>query len=230
MTLQSLSGVAAFLPCDVTLADIRNYELHTAITDCRECHDGSPKEARILFVCRETGTKEESVVKVKIQLPDIAGPSAEPSTTTNAEIQALKTFRTANTVSTPHLVAFEQQVQPDDGPLPGGYVTYTIMSKMPGQNLLDYKYWSTGFEERAIIQEHFIVALRSLWALGIAPTDRALRNVLWEPISGQLSIVDFESWERPSGLAMDEQKELQAWGLAQRPPPGTWIDEWKLHH
>ena len=87
-------------------------------------------------------------------------PEAGPSTTTSAELKALESFREAGNTYAPHLVAWKRAVQGPDGPLPGGYLTYTVMTKMSGQNLLDLQYWAIPAEEREEIVREFSKALR----------------------------------------------------------------------
>lgn len=162
MAAQKGDGIPISLPQEIVLSDSRVFRLKDAITDYRGCHVGSPKEARILFLCQQDGSEGlEAIVKVKLQLPDNDTKLvARPSTTTATELTALELFRENNTTFVPQLIAFEQRVQDAHGPLPGGYINYTFMTKMPGQNLLDYKYWSASFDERAVIQQKFIIALK----------------------------------------------------------------------
>lgn len=86
-------------------------------------------------------------------------PEAGPSTTTSAELKALETFREASNAYAPHLVAWKRAVQGPNGLLPGGYLTYTVMTKMAGKNLLDLQYWAIPAEEREEIVREFSTAL-----------------------------------------------------------------------
>ena len=51
------------------------------------------------------------------------------------EVRALSIAQQNECTSMPHLIGFKQLVQGPDGPLPGGYVTITIMTKVPGRSL-----------------------------------------------------------------------------------------------
>lgn len=47
------------------------------------------------------------------------------------------------------------------------------------------------------------------------------------------SIVDFEHWDTRTVSCDDitssqKERELQRWGVVQRPPPATWAHEWGL--
>lgn len=87
-------------------------------------------------------------------------PEPESSTTTRAELKALTRFREANTTYAPVLVGFKKAIQGDKGPLPGGYITYTVMTQMPGDSLHNLYYWGMSDEERQEIVQYFLVALR----------------------------------------------------------------------
>ena len=187
-----------FLTKIIDFPDGITYELLKPITNFKSCHDGTPAEARILFTCRQTSQSSspmashseseehpEYIVKIKAQIPTPADstpePSSGPSDTTTHEILALQKFRDANTPFAPHLVAFTSTVQAEEGRLPGGYITYTVMTKMPGATLYPgLGYWNLEVSEREEIASAFIVALKGVWALGVEPVDRGLRNVLWE--------------------------------------------------
>jgi len=150
--------------------DGKSYELLQPLTTFRHCHDGTPPEARMVFICRlreqaDAGT-QEYVVKVKIRVPargqddDSEAPEAESSTTTRAELKALMKFREAKTTYAPLFVNYKKAVQGSSGPLPGGYMTFTVMTKMPGDSLHNLYFWGMSEEEREEIVQEFLVALR----------------------------------------------------------------------
>lgn len=156
------------------------------ITDFRQCHGVHPPERRILYRCRRLSSTARTVtatatgdndyiLKVKVQIPDpddtkdsnsdsAASSTAVPgpSDATTHELEALQLFRDGKSEVGPHLIAFQTFPQGENGLLPGGYISYTVMSKLPGKSLFDLGYWSLSFEERAEIQEHFLEALRSV--------------------------------------------------------------------
>lgn len=51
-------------------------------------------------------------------------------------------------------------MQGNDGPLPGGYITYTVMTKVPGDSLLSLGFWTLDVNEREEIVQAFLSALR----------------------------------------------------------------------
>jgi hypothetical protein len=87
-------------------------------------------------------------------------PEPGPSSTTSHELKALEKFRGASSAYTPVLVNFKTATQPADGPLPGGFLTFLVMTKMPGDSLFNLYYWGMSAEERKEITEKFVPALR----------------------------------------------------------------------
>ena len=244
----------AFIDKTIEFPDGSKFERLAPITDFRK----DPGEARMLYTCRQVApdhNNKEFVLKVKAQWP---GPQQliheGPSPYTAAELKALESYRELNTIGVPHLIKWKRQTQSDAGVHAGGYIIYTIMTKLPGETLWDIGYWSMTEAERDEIRTAFIKKLNELRGLGIQPYDCALRNVLWEKETKQLGIVDFEHYygpedtefdevganEGPSGGAYvgakrwegstvsNENEELMRWGLAQRPAPRTWFQEWGL--
>lgn len=220
-----------------------SYELLKPLTNFKSCHDGTPAEARILFTCRrlsppstsaQANNSEEYIMKIKVQIPTTSKPNVPPhlgpSDTTSHELQALQIFRDAQTPYAPHLVAFMQTTQPENGKVPGGYITYTVMTKMPGQTLYPgLGYWNLEPGERQEIVSAFLPALRAIYALGVEPIDRGLRNVLWERESKTCTIIDFELWNETKEGVLDEKIELQRWGLERKPVARNHWEEWKTH-
>lgn len=75
-------------------------------------------------------------------------------------MKALEMFRSVSSEHAPHLVHYKQTVQGSNAPLPGGYLNFTVMTKMPGDSLHNLYYWGMPTEEREIIIKEFLVALR----------------------------------------------------------------------
>ncbi|OQO01092.1 hypothetical protein B0A48_13335 [Cryoendolithus antarcticus] len=223
----------SFLPSVVAFEDGLAFERLQPITDFRVNHDGHPAESRILYLCQKISPSRDeiAVLKVKVQIPDTAlsvtPPARGPSDTSIAEIKALQMFSKADTPFGPHLIATKTVADPNPL-LPNGYITYTVMSRLPGPSLLALGYWSMPTEKRQIIQHHFLAALKGIRTVGIEPGDKGLRNILWDEASQRCSLVDFETWSIFSGIAVDDEVEFQAWGLASRPPSPNWWAEFGI--
>ncbi|OAL37465.1 hypothetical protein AYO20_03314 [Fonsecaea nubica] len=217
-----MAEAAPVLPCYidkvVEFPDGTAFELLKPLATYRSCHDGTPAEARVVLTCRpcsgDCSPVDEYVMKIKIH------------TTTAHELQALEKFRDTDSACTPVLVNFKKAVQPVEGPLPGGYLTFLVMTKMPGDSLFNMYYWGMATEERHDITQKFLVALRWIYAQGIEPVDCGLRNILWDPETKKCSIIDFELWRGTETLVGDEAKELQRWGLARQPAAKNHWEAW----
>lgn len=87
-------------------------------------------------------------------------PIPGPSDHTKDELKALQSFTETKSTSLPRLIAWKTTTQPDSGPLPGGYMAYIVMTLMPGQHLMDLKFWSQPDEEKEAIRKAFIPVLK----------------------------------------------------------------------
>ncbi|KAK0261673.1 hypothetical protein LTR01_001067 [Friedmanniomyces endolithicus] len=204
----------------------------------------------------ETGSEETFVMKIKIQYAkdharrqisrshvsdiyrvpprpasdDPREPLPGPSVTTVAEIAALRKFQREDLAGVPHLVATKCSRQGSNGPFPGGYVSYIVMTVMPGRDLMASMFWSLDDVVKEEIRDAFVILLKNIWRLGIAPYDCALRNIIWDPAVRRCSIVDFEHYEAAKDpINMTAREEMQRWGIVQRPPPSHWAVEWGLY-
>ena len=226
-----------FVEKTVEFPDGSIFERIRPLTDLRK----DPGEGRIIYVCKRTAGKPrpdevinqdhsgELVMKIKAQWPGPQNLIHEgPSPHTKEELKALQIFTDAKVDNVPHLINWKKAIQPHDGIHPGGYIIYTIMTKMPGQTLWDMPFWSQTDEEREEIKAAFLIKLKELRKLGIAPFDCALRNILWDKEKKIASIIDFEHYEESTDPIENEMTELQRWGVERRPPPRTWFQEWGL--
>lgn len=60
----------------------------------------------------------------------------------------------------PHLVAWKKTIQDTDGIMPGGYISYVVMTLMPGEDLLTLKFWSMPEPQQEEIRDAFVLALK----------------------------------------------------------------------
>jgi hypothetical protein len=164
-----------FLDQTIKFSDGTSFERLDPITDFRQCHGVVPPERRILYRCRrlspssDTPPHEEQqhfIMKIKVQIPEPTDTNHPPSDSqhshsdaTSHELSALQIFRDAGTNYGPRLVAFESQRQGSEGLLPGGYVSCTVMSTLPGKSLFDLGYWSLEESDRMEIEQRFLEAL-----------------------------------------------------------------------
>lgn len=83
-----------------------------------------------------------------------------PSEHTAAELDALKKYADTKSVGLPHLVSWKKAVQGENGPMPGGYIIYIVMTLMPGRDLMELKFWSMTEEQREEIRNAFLPLIK----------------------------------------------------------------------
>lgn len=173
----------------ITFSDGSSLELGDAITDFRQCHGALEKRIlyhcrRRLPPSASPSMRhiddEDLIVKIKVQIPDPDGTStttttAAPSPTANndvspepepdhsestiLEFEALRNFAQSYCYHAPRLVVFHTLQQDSDGLLPGGYINFTVMTRVPGISLFELGYWSLEASARGKIMEQFLEAL-----------------------------------------------------------------------
>jgi hypothetical protein len=151
-------------------------------SDVKECM--MPSEARGIFVCSNIDVPaQENVVKIRMQYvyclmvngSDLLSKStripyfntafksrqararqADPEmrSTSQREVSALDYLTKAGCSSTPKLFAWKHETQGDDDWVPGGYIDYILMEKLPGETP---GYWSGRMSraERDQLRESF---------------------------------------------------------------------------
>ncbi|KAH9818539.1 hypothetical protein Tdes44962_MAKER05304 [Teratosphaeria destructans] len=186
--------------------------------------DAPAKAGCCISAARSNLTAEEEggelfVMKLKIPPPSS---SSSPSPATAAEIHALGVFREQRVRGVPWLVAGRCLWV-------GGVVVWcVVMTRVAGVDLMRGGFWGMGEGVKEEVREGFLGVLREVWRVGFAPSDRALRNVLWDAETRRVGIVDFEHYEvvAPGAVVnLDPVGELRAWGLASRPAASHWAVE-----
>lgn len=69
-----------------------------------------------------------------------------------------------NCASAPKLLAHKKVKQDADGPVPGGFMLYMTMDRLPGVPLSSLDFWGLGRADRDNIRRAFKVALTYVFA------------------------------------------------------------------
>ncbi|KAF2868847.1 hypothetical protein BDV95DRAFT_630513 [Massariosphaeria phaeospora] len=174
----------------------------------------------------QAGNSERSLASLQYakQLLYVAThPVEEPHESTIQEQAALMWLGMNNAPYSPHLLAYgSDNVTPESDPerMVGGYIVFTVMTKLPGKRITIDWYWRLELAERDEIRKAFKTALLSTWRHHIYPKDSALRNLLWDEQERKCYIVDFEDYnmvkfEDPEAKWVDDYFEF--WKLAEKP-------------
>lgn len=73
----------------------------------------------------------------------------------NGELNAPKSFLIHECEVVPRLLGYQQSKQKEDDMVPGGFVTYIIWEKVPGDSFDLIKFWLRPFNEREAICDKF---------------------------------------------------------------------------
>ncbi|GAQ46499.1 unnamed protein product [Aspergillus niger] len=116
----------------------------------------------------------------------------------------------------PKLLGYAIERQDSSDELPGGHIAYIMMQKVPGKNLHGFD--TLPREEQNRIRIAFIEALWELQSHHFTHWDPRRENIIWEPQSGQCSIVDLEDAEKHTDrtkddVCLDAMEQLEYWGL-----------------
>jgi hypothetical protein len=70
--------IPVFIKKEIKFPDGHIYQLQRPLTNYRSCHDGTPQEARMVFICTRSSLAtpdEEFVMKIKVQSAFLPNPS-----------------------------------------------------------------------------------------------------------------------------------------------------------
>lgn len=92
---------------------------------------------------------EQNCERLQSELPRLSGLSSPP------ELQALKHFKQQGCNVVPEILGYQFEKQDMEDIIPGGFVTYVIWKKVPGEPLDFTRFWNCTFSERDIIRDKF---------------------------------------------------------------------------
>ncbi|KAJ5129436.1 uncharacterized protein N7515_005475 [Penicillium bovifimosum] len=134
------------------------------------------------------------------------------------EVEARRKFRQGGCKSVPSLLGYGQSVQGEQGPVPGGYITYIVWEKVPGQVLTPDVFWSFERSKRDLVRRKFRAAYEEMTSFGWAPGGEDITKIIWDDESADLWITGFGS-----SFPTDEKWEdcvLAYYGLVNPPASG----------
>ncbi|KAH8811426.1 hypothetical protein F5884DRAFT_782070 [Xylogone sp. PMI_703] len=170
-------------------------------------------EARAVFICKSRDGSKEAIMRIRMQIPytstlgRTATSRAKQAThglppIARMEIKALEALTNAKCSSAPKLLAWKVDKQDWDSWVPGGYLVYVLMEKLPGIIVDDF--FGLDRQERDEMRRCLKRAWLECMECGVINIDEGLRNVLWDKENRKCYIIDFEMWKTPT--------ERDAWG------------------
>ncbi|KAK2767508.1 hypothetical protein FQN54_003665 [Arachnomyces sp. PD_36] len=91
---------------------------------------------------------------------------------------------------TPKLLGHKLVSQSEDDDVPGGFILYLLIQKLPGRNLVNFG--DLPISERDEVRLAFAKAIREFYALGYKHDDPDRRNLIWNPKKKKCYIIDLE--------------------------------------
>lgn len=125
---------------------------------------GGPAYVAGKFLCRPSGAQGPlaflriyqqipwpgtELQKASVRAAQATGPFEPP------ELQALKHFKQKSCKVVPELLGYQFEKQDKGDIIPGGFVTYVIWKKVPGEPLDFTRFWNCTFSERQNIRVKF---------------------------------------------------------------------------
>ncbi|RAL03147.1 uncharacterized protein BO80DRAFT_462886 [Aspergillus ibericus CBS 121593] len=164
---------------------------------------------------------QEAIAKVKLQLSPWDDPTVDAiSMEAIREMDNLAKLTDVHCSSTPAFIGRAHCVQGDDLYIPGGYIVFILMERLPGRDLGCFHELS--LEERDEVRIAFLKALWEFHRHGFDHWDPRRENIMWDNAARKCYILDLEDAEdlEIKGMGTDPLYELSAWdlhGKASRP-------------
>ncbi|KAK2793161.1 hypothetical protein FQN50_010024 [Emmonsiellopsis sp. PD_5] len=170
---------------------------------------------------------KEGILKIRMQVPppgtEYWEPEQrrhlavlEPGFISQQEILSLQFLNKRKCSVTPELYAYDLDYQRPSMPVPGGYVVYVLMEKVPGESLREF--WDRPREERRKIRVAFKEALSELYHHDVVPWDHRLDNIHYDEKNNKCYILDYEQsaivFEDDDREKWDDY-EWRRWGLGE---------------
>ncbi|KAF3385693.1 hypothetical protein DPV78_012595 [Talaromyces pinophilus] len=190
----------------------------------------APMKAIALFECVDENDGQSAFMKIYMQIP-YAGSEFFSSTYRRqqatpdaeiAELSALQKLQANKCKSAPKLLNWKKEIQDDSGLVPGGFLVYLIIEKLPGIILSRARFWELSRTERDKIRDAFETSYKDCLASGAIQTAGVLGDhLLWDDANQKIYILGF----RNSSLETEKRTWTPnlwlAWGFAKFKDPMT---------
>ncbi|KAK2794011.1 hypothetical protein FQN50_009960 [Emmonsiellopsis sp. PD_5] len=186
--------------------------------------DGRPRsEAQAVYHCQQiTGPEigKEAIVKVRMQVPTEYPPDRRslqpyenPGPSTCREINSLSHFNARGCSVTPKLLHVVKSLQEEWMLVPGGYIVFLVMEKVPGDPLDGF--WGYDPPKREKVRAAFRRGLTELLSHNANPIDTRLGNLIYNEEKDKVWFVDYElvyvdKDQKPSEFT---DSDYALWGL-----------------
>ncbi|KAK2757286.1 hypothetical protein FQN54_004800 [Arachnomyces sp. PD_36] len=184
-----------------------------------------PCQATAVYRCRqiEPASGKEGIIKIHMQIPHSGGPSVKQAANeeitrinicAKTEIDFLTHLTKHGCRSTPRLISHTLIRQTEEMRLPGGYIIFLLMEKLPGKTIFDF--WNYDLGTRNRIRAAFKSAWMEMNSACVRHNDTAIRNILWDEEAEKCYILDFEDAEFIDSPTNWPTHEFSYWELEKK--------------
>lgn len=117
------------------------------------------------FLCHRVDdpTKETAFMRIYLQIPiagtELLNPGIRAKQAIpplpHTELSTLKALKKMSCDVVPDLLGNQEGKQGHDGIVPGGFITYVVWDKVPGDSLTEDKFWNLDRQSRDAIRKEF---------------------------------------------------------------------------
>jgi hypothetical protein len=116
------------------------------------------------FLChREENPSKKAFMRIYLQIPVIGTQYQSPQIRRkqaakpqpHVELTTLKALNELRCDVVPELLAYQEGKQGEDSIVPGGYITYVVWDKVPGEPLSKEEFWELDLKSRQAIRDKF---------------------------------------------------------------------------
>lgn len=179
------------------------------VFDARDTGEHDLYEASGICIAVQTegpSKSSEAILRVRMQIPPDTSNDEddddrehskfakdEISWMADNEIDFLEQLTEKGCSCTPKLLDYRISTQTKDQYVPGGYIAFILMEKVPGRNLNNFHTFT--LKERDEVRIAAARAIREFYSLGYRHMDRGRHNLIWDDETKRCFIVDLESVE-----------------------------------
>ncbi|KAJ9232140.1 hypothetical protein DTO169E5_7611 [Paecilomyces variotii] len=192
--------------------------------------DGVYEVSGLALVTQTRGPSQgtEAILRIRMQIPPVKNPNSrlrkkfdysklketEICWMGDHEIQVLQQLTEAGCSYTPTLIDYDVVAQSDDEYVPGGYIAFILMEKLPGRNLENFHTFS--LKKRDEVRISFLKSLRKLYALGYMHLDPRRRNIMWDNDTKRCFFVGIEEFDYQGKIKLIPRIDYRLWGLGSK--------------
>ncbi|OJD24128.1 hypothetical protein ACJ73_04509 [Blastomyces percursus] len=137
----------------------------------------------------------QGIAKIRMQIPnDPDNPSSTKphngSTRSGFEWVNLRDLTERGCTCTPRLLDIASLDQAENYPVPGGFMFFIVMERLPGRNLVNFA--DLPMPERDQVRLAFAKAIREFYSFRFVHRDPDRRNLMWDSENKKCYIIDLE--------------------------------------